>query len=210
MKKFVFLALAAAGLTLAAQDNSFTLRYATMKVDGEAKYGTSTTYSTDDYKGMGLRYGRTLTKIWDARLDLEGSWQLRTSGSNLKLNGVVYAPAGSTYTMSTESFGLGASLTWTKVVDFGGSFELRHESTELRIESNTMGTFSVGRGLVRPWATFRVGYAFPLDKVKPFVGLEYGVVLAQKEGGDLGLGGFDLGRKLQPKSELAFTAGLRF
>jgi hypothetical protein len=119
--------------------------------------------------------------------------------------------ATTAYEMSHQSMGLGASLTWTKVVDFGAIFDVRHEDTTLRATSTTGGYLNASNAVVRPWLSARVGYAFPTDKVKPFVALEYGLPLAKESGSDvLSGGGYDIGRKLQPKNELAFNAGLRF
>jgi hypothetical protein len=203
-----------ATVALAAQDNTFTLRRTSLKVDEYTYPATASsakqTFATDDYHGWSLRYGRRVASFGEAQVAFEGSWQLKTDGTEPKLNGKPLNNSGTTiYEMNTESFGLGASLAWTKVVDFGGSLELRYEATELKV-TTPQATFAFGDGLVRPWITLRVGYTFQLGAVKPSFGVEYGLPLAKHEGGDTFLGGSDIGMKLQPKNELAFTAGLRF
>lgn len=208
MKKLVSAALFLSGLGLAAQDHAVALRYATLKPESFTQ--GSQRLTTDDYKGYGLRYGQTVARVWDARLDVEGTWQIRTSGADIFVNGVNANSPTQTLEMSHESMGLGASLTWTKVVDFGGALEVRHEDTTLKITSPAGDYGRLAYGVTRPWFSARVGYTFATAALRPFVALEYALPLSKNSGGDNLSFGYDVARKLMPKDELAFSAGLRF
>jgi hypothetical protein len=205
LKKTCIALLACSGLSLAAQDHAVSLLYTMSQPNDYTQEGTH--FETDTYKGLGLRYSQTVAKAYGARLDFEGTWKLRTSGSDLKVGGMTYP--SSMYAMRQESMGLGLSATWTRVIDYGVALDLRHENTSLRVESSGDGQINFDQTTVRPWLGFRLGYTFATKPVKPFLGVEYGIPLAKHEGGTL-FAEFNLAQKLRPKSELSITVGLRF
>lgn len=210
MNKHCLAMIALSGVALAAQDRAVSLLYTLSTPKDYSLPGTSSKLETDTYKGLGLRYSQTVGHAFNgARLDFEGTWKLRTSGSDLKQNGVNVNSATTTYAMRQESLGLGLSATWTRVVDFGAVLDLRQDNTSLQLKANTGEQVDFDQSTVRPWLGLRVGYTFAAKDLKPSFGLEYGIPLAKKEGGDLAVT-YDLGRKLRPKSELTLSAGLRF
>lgn len=209
MNKSFLTIIALSGLALSAQDRGVSLLYTLSQPKDYTVPSGGSHLETDTYKGMGLRYSQTVARAYQARFDLEGTWKLRTSGSDLKQNGVNVNSATTTYAMRQESLGLGLSATWTRVVDFGAALDLRSDTTSLQLKTSAGQQVDFDQSTIRPWLGVRVGYTVPSGSIRPSFGLEYGIPLAAHEGGDLAVS-YDLGRKLRPKSELSFTAGLRF
>lgn len=210
MNKHCLTILALSGLALSAQDRGVSLLYTLSSPKDYTVPAGGPRFETDTYKGLGLRYSHTVGKAFGgARLDFEGTWKVRTSGSDLKQNGVNVNTGSTTYAMRQESLGLGLSATWTRTVDFGAALDLRQDNTSLQLKANTGEQVDFDQSTVRPWLGVRVGYTVPTGAFRPSFGLEYGIPLMKKAGGDLAFS-YDLGRKLRPKSELTLSAGLRF
>lgn len=168
------------------------------------------TFSTDKPVGYGLRYAHDLTRLWGGRLAFEGSWMLRTSDKAIKRNGVDFPGLGYRH----EYMGLGASMTWTRVVDFGGGLELRHEGNDLRYEAPGGPGLETTRDFTRLWLSARIGYTFQAVAVKPHIGLEVAAPLAKKTDENIAsYGSFGealLGQDLNPKLQVSLVGGFRF
>ncbi|HEX9082264.1 MAG TPA: hypothetical protein VF768_08290 [Holophagaceae bacterium] len=206
-KRLSLLALCAALPALAqSQDLSLMVSQFTPR---DFKY-TTQTFSVDKPMGYGLRYAHDVTQLWGGRLAVEGSWMLRTSGKDIKMNGVAYP--GLSY--RHEYMGLGASLTWTKGVDFGTALELRHEGNALRLEEPGGPSLETTRDFTRPWLSARVAYTFASVALKPHVGLEIAAPLASKTDDSIAsygpFGEALLGQDLNPKFQISLVGGIRF
>lgn len=210
MKQNLLALIALSGLALSAQDRAVTLLYTMAKPSDYTRSSTATHVETDTFKGLGLRYSQAAGQAFGARLALEATWKLRNKGGDLKVDGVPYSTPSTTLEIRHESLGAGLSFTWTKAVDFGFALDLRNESTSLHVKDNASGAqYDLDQTVVRPWLGLRVGYTVPTGAVKPTFGLEYGLPLTKREGGEM-LGLEDVTRKLRPKNELSLTAGIRF
>lgn len=209
MKKNLLALVALSGLALSAQEHGVSVLYTLSKPSDFNDQATIGHIETDTYKGLGLRYSQTVGKAFGgARVDFEGTWKLRTSGSDLKVDGVNPNTASTTYTLHQESMGLGLAATWTQVVDFGVALDIRQDNTLFKMKANTGQQVLFGSAVVRPWLGLRVGYTVPTGSVKPTFGLEYGLPLSKQEGGFTSEA--DIPSHLRPKNELSLTAGIRF
>jgi hypothetical protein len=136
----------------------------------------------------------------------------RTSGEDLKVDGTSPNPSLKIQ-YRHEYMGLGLSMAWTKVVDFGVALEVRHEGNALRLEGSGAGV-EIGSDVTRPWLSLRGGYTFPVASTKLFVGVEYNLPLAKKELDITPAMGpfseFIIAQDLNPKSQISLNLGVRF
>ncbi|MBP1626527.1 MAG: hypothetical protein H6Q00_1002 [Holophagaceae bacterium] len=212
MKKSTLLPiLTLAALPAFSQDQSLSLLATHIYTQTYSYSGTD--FSTGNPTDLGLRYGRTLAtfpKLGGARLDLEGTIVKACGKPTISFGGV--SQPGVTYTH--EYMALGASATWTKVVDFGAAVELRHETSTINLPdayAHMMGVAEASYSTTRfrPWATARVGYTYPSGSIKPFVTLEYSLPLTTVDSPS-NPNGFQAGGLKGPKANLTFTMGGRF
>jgi len=214
MKKGLILSsLALCALPALAQSQNVSLLYTQLTSRDLTLEGS--VFSADKSSGYALRYGHDIAKfsqLGDARLAFEGTWMPRTSGEDIKADG---EPLSSSMTIKYrhEYMGLGLSMTWTKIVDFGLALEARHEGNALRVEGPG-ASVEIGSDVTRPWISLRGGYSFPVANTKLFIGLEYNLPLAKKEVEiNAAMGPFSefmIAQNLNPKSQLTLNAGVRF
>ncbi len=209
MKKAIFLApLALCALPAMAQGRSVSLLYS--QITSRDVNAEGDVLSVDKSKGLALRYSQdilTLSPLGDARLAFEGTWMPKTGGQDLLVDGQLFGGGKGSLHYRHEYMGLGLSLAWTKVVDFGAALELRHEGNALQVEQGGKGGV-YGQDLTRPWLSLRGGYTFQTGKMKPFLGVEFNLPLAKKE--TAMVSELDIAQNLNPKSQISLNAGLRF
>lgn len=205
-------ALAIMALPVMAQSQSISLIY-TQLTPRDTTVDTFN-LSADKVSSFGLRYSHdlvSLPKLGDARLAAEGTLLKKTSEKDIE---GLPIPAG-LFKYSYEYMGLGVSMMWTKVVDFGAVLDVRHESCTQKLTG--LAPFELGgsKTFYRPWLSARVGYTFLTNVVKPFVSLEYSVPLIKKAD-DIGhlseasLYGGEIAGSMNPKSQITLAAGVRF
>jgi hypothetical protein len=212
MKKAMILApLALCSMPVLAQSQSASLLYSQLTSrDTTVKKAT---VAADKSKGVALRYGHdiaTFSRLGDARLAFEGTWMPRTRGEALYANG---QSMGDVYKYRHEYLGLGLVVAWTRVVDFGGSLEVRHEGNAVHMD-NHGETGDFRSDITRPWVSLRAGYTFTFAALKPFAALEYALPLAKKE---MAMDASNplfllpgMAQNLNPKSQISLNAGVRF
>ena len=204
------LALAALALPAMAQDRSFALFYD--KAPGEngtiTGSGPSTSLKSDDFSGVGLKFGVNVAK-WDwGTLEFNASYRPK-SKENLTISG---SGSGQTYQYEWGYVSAGADLNFTHVVDFGAGLDLRGQQDTLIITSSSSEQ-KIGLTRMSPWIRAHVGYTFATAPVKPFVALEGAWDLGNDTSYNAGGGGIDLSKAYGvglPKKEYSLIVGIRF
>lgn len=217
MKQTMILAvLALCALPALAQSQSVSLIYSqlqTRSYTADSVYPPYK-YSTDKPTSLGLRYTHDITSfrnLGDARLAFEGTWVRESGKENIKAS-APFVPPAAKWEYTHEYMGLGLSMLWTKVLDFGAALELRHETITEHKKNFIFDTFTASKSFNRPWLSLRTGYTFNMDPVKPFVAFEYNLPLSKKTRSlkTYSMYNADMASNLNPKSQMILNAGIRF
>ena len=204
------LCLAALALPALAQDRSFALFYD--KAPGEngtlTSGSTTNTLKSDDFGGIGFRFGVNVAKWGPATLEFNASYR-PTSKETIT---ITPSGGGGTYQYEWGYVSAGADLNFKQVVDFGAGLDLRAQQDALILSS---GSNSQKYGLTRmsPWIRAHVGYTFDTLPVKPFVALEGAWDLGNDTSYNVSGSSIDISKAYGvglPKKEYALQVGLRF
>lgn len=212
--KLRILPLLLVGLALPAmaQDRSFALFYDKAPgKDGTLTQGSTTSHlKSDDFSGLGLRFGVNVAKWGPATLEFNASYRF-SSKADVALEGM--AP-GQTLEYKWGYVSAGADVNFTKVVDFGAGLDLRAQTDSFEISMPGLSEkFGVNR--FSPWIRAHVGYTFDTGSLRPFVALEGAWDLGNDSSYDIPVGAtsIDLSKAYGvglPKTEYSLQVGLRF
>nr|WP_320132509.1 hypothetical protein [uncultured Holophaga sp.] len=211
MKKSTLISLVAvAAIPAMAQNQSLSILVPHVYTQ-DYNLGGSADLATGNPTDLGLRYAHTLTtlpKLGGARIDFEATVVNACSKPAVTIMGEKLG----TYTY--EYMALGASSTWTRVLDFGFAAELRHETSSTQVSASPV-SMKASTTRYRPWATARVGYTCPrASAIRPFIALEYSLPIittgSRNITNEYQLYSLMYGGLQGPKAQLTFTLGGRF
>lgn len=204
------LTLAALALPAMAQDRSFALFYD--KAPGQTgtitSGGPSDTLKSNDFSGIGFKFGVNVVKFGPATLEFNASYRPKSTES------LTITPGGGsdTYKYDWGYVSAGADVNFTQVVDFGAGLDLRAQQDQLTI---TFGSTTQKLGIMRtsPWLRAHVGYTFATMPVKPFIALEGAWDLGNDTSYNASGSSIDISKAYGvalPKKEYSLQVGLRF
>ena len=161
MKKTIILSAALMALPAMAQQSASILFDQVKHNETTLTLGSPATLSTDNTTGFGLRCGFDVAHFGVTPLAFETTYRPRDSEKDLKANGSPISGSGTSIKMSEEYLAVGLGARWTKVVDFGATWELRQESMDL--DYTFSGNSATARiATTRPWLGASVGYTFQM------------------------------------------------
>lgn len=204
------LTLAALALPVMAQDRSFSVFYdkapgGTGTITGS---GPSDTLKSNDFSGIGLKFGVNVVKFGPATLEFNASYRPKSS-ENLT---ITPGSSSQSYKYDWGYVSAGADVNFTQVVDFGAGLDLRAQQDQLTV---TFGSTTQKLGIMRtsPWIRAHVGYTFATLPVKPFIALEGAWDLANDTSYNASGSNIDISKAYGvalPKKEYSLQVGLRF
>lgn len=203
--------LAALALPALAQDRSFAIFYD--KAPGQTgtitSGGPATTLKSDDFSGIGLKFGVNVAKWGPATLEFNASYRPKSSETLT----ITPTSPGQTAKYDWGYVSAGADVNFTQVVDFGAGLDLRAQQDLLTLTFGST-TQKIGITHMSPWFRAHVGYTFQTTPMKPFIALEGAWDLSSNDSSYSTNGAtIDINKAYGsaiPKTEYALQVGLRF